>query len=84
METLFSRLGASEDFFLASRFLEEELGARLSRQAQAASFKRGRLLIRVKAPAYRHEISMMRHKLQDRLNQRFGKKAVEEISVSSV
>ena len=59
------------------------VGPNIAEQAEDVHFENGKLVIKVKNPAWRHEIHMKRFSIASKLNEQVGEKIIKEIVVRS-
>lgn len=59
------------------------VGSKIAEQAENVHFENNRLVIKVKNPAWRHEIHMKRFSIAKKLNDQVGEKIIKEIIVRS-
>lgn len=62
---------------------EETVGEAIATQTENLHFKNGKLVVRVKNPAWRQEIHMKRFSIAKKLNTQVGEKIIKEIVVRS-
>jgi predicted nucleic acid-binding Zn ribbon protein len=60
---------------------EKLMGPAIAPKARIISLKKGVLMIRVKSPALRQELSLARTRIAEMLNDELGKNAVEEVVI---
>jgi predicted nucleic acid-binding Zn ribbon protein len=83
LSAAFQRLG------LMDRLRQHELwrvwpgvvGPHIARHAQPKEIRHGRLVVHVTDPVWLHQLSMMRHRLVDALNERLGRHVVREMAL---
>ena len=61
----------------------EVVGSAIARETENLHFEKGKLVLSVKNPAWRHEIHMNRFSIAKKLNDKVGEKIVREIVVRS-
>lgn len=59
------------------------VGPKIDEQAENVHFENNQLIIKVKNPAWRHEIHMKRFSIAKKLNDQVGEKIIKEIVVRS-
>lgn len=61
----------------------EIVGPAIAAQAEEPHFKGDKLYVRVKNPAWRHEIHMQRYTIMVKLNQKVNEEIIKEVIVTS-
>lgn len=60
---------------------QELMGEPIARRTEDIYFRRGKLVVRVDSAALRHELSLGKEMLKQRLNEKAGKDVVTEIDI---
>ncbi len=63
------------------KVFHEAVGERISAQVQDVHFQGKTLIIRVQSAAWRQELHMIRPKIRERLNEKVGERAVNDIRI---
>jgi len=61
---------------------DEVVGPTIAANARPSAFKDSKLFVRVSTTTWLHELSFMKEEITRRLNERLGKKAVDDIVFS--
>jgi predicted nucleic acid-binding Zn ribbon protein len=66
--------------YLASHW-SEVVGKPIAEQTEEVRFDKGICTIRIKTPAWRHELTLARTQLKDKLNEAAGRAIIREVKV---
>ena len=74
-----NNLSSVVDIYQVRSAYNEVVGALIAKLTQSLRFSSGILYVRLMSAALRHEMTMRKQSLMDRINQRLGRQVVEDI-----